>query len=189
MDCNLEQSLHSMANAAVIVGQGDIKHGSFAMRTISLALGLVVMIAAAAPAIAETLRSKVAFNTAVQKPAASQPADGYAVIWDVKLSGGELDGCTASFADSLYPRDNMSWGIFQLEGSVACEKGAFKFTSTGSWGKNGFHGAGVISKDGRSGEFSKAEGRVAMVDGSVVPAATAGTFDAAYELIVERTDK
>jgi hypothetical protein len=28
-----------------------------------------------------------------------------------------------------------------------------------------------------------------MIDGTVVPAATAGTFDATYELIVERTDK
>ena len=159
------------------------------MRTISLTTGLAVILAASAPAMAETLRSKVAFNTAIQKPAANQPAGGYAVTWDVKLSGGELDGCTASFADTLFPRDNMSWGIFQLEGSVACDKGTFKFTSTGSWGKNGFHGAGVISEGGRSGEFSQAEGRVAMIDGTVMPSATAGTFDASYELIVERTDK
>ena len=159
------------------------------MRTISLTTGLAVLLAAAAPTMAETLRTKVAFNTSVQKPAASQPAGGYAVTWDVKLSGGELDGCTGSFADSLFPRDNMSWGIFELEASVACDKGTFRFTSTGSWGKNGFHGAGVISEDGRSGEFAQAKGRVAMIDGSVVPAATAGTFDASYELIVDRTDK
>lgn len=56
-------------------------------------------------------------------------------------------------------------------------------------GQEWFHGAGVISKDGRSGEFAQAEGRVAMIDGTVMPAATAGTFDAAYELIVERTDR
>ena len=149
------------------------------MRTISLTtIGLAVLLAAPAPAMAETLRSKVAFNTAVQKPAANQPADGYAATWDVKLSGGELDGCTASFAESLFPRDNMSWGIFNLEASVACDKGTFKYTATGSWGKNGFHGAGVISNEGRSGEFSQAEGRVAMIDGTVMPAATAGTFDA-----------
>ena len=159
------------------------------MRFISLTTGVAVILTAAAPAMAETLRSKVAFNTAVQKPAASQPVGGHAMTWDVKLSGGELDGCTASFAESLFPRDNMSWGFFDLEGSVMCDKGAFKFTSTGSWGKNGFHGAGVISKDGRSGEFAKAEGRVAMIDGTVMPAATAGTYDATYELIVERTDK
>ena len=160
------------------------------MRTISLTTGLAVVFAATAPAMAaETLRTKVAFNTAVQKPAASQPVGGYAATWDVKLSGGELDGCTASFAESLFPRDNMSWGIFELGATVTCDKGAFSFTATGSWGKNGFHGAGVISEDGRSGEFAQAEGRVAMIDGTVVPAATAGTFDASYELIVERTDK
>ena len=159
------------------------------MRTISLTTGLALVLAAAAPAMAETLRSKVAFNTAIQKPAASQPAGGHAMTWDVKLSGGELDGCIASFAETLFPRDNMSWGIYEIQGSVACDKGSFKLTSTGSWGKNGFHGAGVISKDGRTGEFAQAEGRVAMIDGTVVPAATAGTFDAAYELIVARTDK
>lgn len=50
-----------------------------------------------------------------------------------------------------------------------------------------FSGAGAISEEGRSGEFEQAVGRVAMIDGTVGP--TAGTFDAAYELIVERTDK
>ena len=159
------------------------------MRIISLTTGLAFILTAAAPAMAETLRSKVAFNTSVQKPAASQPEGGHAMTWDVKLSGGELDGCTASFAETLYPRDNMSWGIFDMEASVACDRGAFRFTSTGSWGKNGFHGAGAISEAGRSGEFAQAVGRVAMIDGTVMPAATAGTFDAAYDLIVERTDK
>jgi hypothetical protein len=159
------------------------------MRTIPLITGLAVMLAAAAPAMAETMRSGVAFNTSIQKPAASQPAGGIAVTWDVVLTGGELDGCTASFVDKLFPRDNGSWGIFELEGSVACDKGAFKFNTTGAWDKNGFHGAGVMSKDGRSGVFSQAEGRVAQIGVSFVPAATAGTFDVAYELIIDRTDK
>ena len=43
--------------------------------------------------------------------------------------------------------------------------------------------------DGRTGEFAQAEGRVALIDGTVVPATTAGTFDASYELIIERMDK
>jgi hypothetical protein len=159
------------------------------MHTISLTIGLAVMLAAAPPAMAETMRSKVAFNTAIQKPAASQPADGVAVTWDVTLSGGELDGCTAGFVDSLFPRDNWSWGIFELAGSVACNRGTFRFTTTGSWDKNGFHGAGVISKAGRSGEFSQVEGRVAQIGARLVPASTAGTFDVTYELIVDRTDK
>lgn len=155
----------------------------------SVTAGLVVMLAATAPSMAETLRSKVVFNTSIQKPAATQPADGHTVTWDVKLSGGELDGCTASLVDTLFPRDNGSWGIFELEGNVSCDKGAFKFNTTGAWDRNGFHGAGVISKDGRSGEFSQAEGRVAQIGVSFVPAATAGTFDVSYDLVVERTDK
>jgi hypothetical protein len=159
------------------------------MRAISLAIGIAVLLAAGAPAMAETMRSKVAFNTGIQKPAASQPAGGIAVTWDVTLSGGELDGCTASLVDHLFPRDNGSWGIFELEGSVACDKGAFKFTTTGAWDKNGFHGAGFISKDGRSGGFAQAEGRVAQVGVSFVPAATAGTFDVSYDLVIDRTDK
>ena len=159
------------------------------MRTISLTAGLAVLLVAAAPTTAETMRSKVAFNTAIQKPAATQPADGHTMTWDVKLSGGELDGCTASLVDNLFPRDNGSWGIFELEGSVACDKGTFKFNTTGAWDKNGFHGAGIISKDGRSGEFSQAEGRIAQIDVSFVPAATAGTFDVSYDLVVDRTDK
>ncbi|MCX7347446.1 MAG: hypothetical protein NTU78_17255 [Alphaproteobacteria bacterium] len=159
------------------------------MRFILFATGLAVMLAAGAPAMAETMRSKVAFNTGIQKPAASQPAGGMAVTWDVKLSGGELDGCTASLLDHLFPHDNGSWGIFELQGSVTCDKGTFGFTTTGAWDKNGFHGAGVISRDGRSGEFSQAEGRVAQIGVSFVPAATAGTFDVSYDLVIDRTDK
>lgn len=159
------------------------------MRILSLATGLAVTLVAATPSLAEPMRSKVAFNTGVQEPAANQPAGGMAVTWDVKLSGGELDGCTANLLDHLFPRDNGSWGIFELEGNVACDKGTFKFTTTGAWDKNGFHGAGHISKDGRSGEFEKAEGRVAQIGVSFVPAATAGTFDVSYDLVVDRTDK
>jgi hypothetical protein len=154
-----------------------------------LTAGLAVALAAVAPATAETMRSNVAFNTGSQQPAASQPAAGHAVTWEVKLSGGELDGCTTSFVDTLFPRDNGSWGIFELEGKVACDNGAFEFTTTGAWDNNGFHGAGFISEDGRSGEFSQAEGRVAQIGVKFVPAETAGTFDVSYELVVDRTDK
>jgi hypothetical protein len=159
------------------------------MRTISLATGLAVMFATAAPAMAETMRTNVAFNTGSWQPAASQPAGGHAVTWQVKLSGGELDGCTATFVDNLFPHDNGSWGIFEFEGSVACEKGAFKFTTTGAWDSNAFHGAGFISKEGRSGEFAQAEGRVAQIGVKFAPGKTAGTSDVSYELIVDRTDK
>ncbi|MFN4142420.1 hypothetical protein [Aestuariivirga sp.] len=159
------------------------------MHIYSLTAGLIVMLAAAAPATAEISRSKVAFNTGIQKPAASQPEGGVAMTWDVTPAGGELDGCTASIVENLFPRDNGSWGIFELEASVACTKGTFRFNSTGSWDQNGFHGAGAILEAGRSGDFSQAKGRIAQVGGRVVPAATAGTFDVTYELIIERTDK
>jgi hypothetical protein len=159
------------------------------MRIISLIVGTAIVLAAAAPAMAGTMRSKVAFNTGIQKPAASQPEGGVAMTWDVTLTGGELDGCTANIAENLFPRDNGSWGIFQLEASVACAKGTFKFNSSGSWDQNGFHGAGVILEDGRSGDFAQAKGRIAQIGSRIVPAATAGTFDVSYELVVDRMDK
>ena len=159
------------------------------MKKLLFSGAVFAMFATSSPSMAEILRTKVAFNTSIQKPAANQPAGGYASTWDVKLSGGDLDGCIVSLAETLYPRDNMSWGYYDIQGSVACDKGAFKYTASGAWGKNGFHGAGVISEDGRSGEFAQAKGRVAMIDGTFVPAATAGTFDAAYQFMVERTDK
>ena len=159
------------------------------MRTFLVIAGLSIMQAAAMPAMAEAMRSKVAFNTAIQKPAATQPEGGMAATWDVQLTGGQLDGRTANIAENLSPRDTGSWGIFELQASGACAKGAFKFNTTGSWDQNGFHGAGFISEEGRSGDFAEAKGRVAQIGGRVVPAAAAGTFDVNYELIVERTDK
>lgn len=171
------------------VGAKANKVGRSTMRIMSGITGFAVILAVTAPTMAGTMRSKVSFNTGIQKPAAEQPADGMAVTWEVKLSGGELDGCTASLLDHLFPRDNGSWGIFELVGTVTCDKGAFKFTTTGAWDKNAFHGAGTISKDGRSGEFAQAEGRVAQIGASFVPAAKAGTFDASYDLVIDRTDK
>ena len=159
------------------------------MRAISLIAGLAVMLAAGTSAVAETMRSKVAFNTGIQKKADTQPEGGVAMTWDVTLTGGELDGCTASIAENLFPRDNGSWGIFQLEAAVACAKGTFKFNSSGSWDKSGFHGAGVILEDGRSGDFAQAKGRIAQIGSSIVPAATAGTYDVNYELVIDRMDK
>ena len=46
-----------------------------------------------------------------------------------------------------------------LNGSLASD-------GAGSWAKNGFHGAGVISEDGRNGEFAQAKGGVARIDGT-----------------------
>lgn len=66
----------------------NFKQARFGMRIFSFVTGLAIMLATVAPTMAETLRTKVAFNTTTQKQAASQPEDGYAMIWDVKLSGG-----------------------------------------------------------------------------------------------------
>lgn len=163
--------------------------GEIGMRIISLVSGLAVVLAAAAPAAAETMRSKVAFNTGIQKPAPTQPADGMAKTWDVTLSGGELDGCTASIVDNLFPRDNGSWGTFEFEATVTCAKGGFKLNTSGAWDQNGFHGGGAISKDGRSGDYAQLEGRVAQIGVSFVPAAEAGTFDVSYDLVIDRVNK
>ena len=135
------------------------------------------------------MRSKVAFNTGIQKQAPTQPADGFAKTWDVTLSGGELDGCTASIVDNLFPRDNGSWGTFEFEATVTCAKGAFKLNTTGAWDQNGFHGGGAISKDGRSGDFSQIEGRVAQIGARLVPGKEAGTFDVTYDLVIDRVKK
>lgn len=159
------------------------------MRTISAVSGLAVVLAAVTPASAETMRSKVAFNTGIQKQAPTQPAGGFAKTWDVTLSGGELDGCTASIVDNLFPRDNGSWGTFEFEATVMCAKGAFKLNTSGAWDQNGFHGGGAISKDGRSGEFSQIEGRVAQIGARLVPGAEAGTFDVTYDLVIDRVKK
>jgi len=159
------------------------------MRTFSLISGLAVVLTAATPAVAETMRTKVAFNTGIQKQAANQPAGGFAKTWDVTLSGGELDGCTASIVDNLFPRDNGSWGTFEFEATVTCAKGAFKLNTSGAWDQNGFHGGGTISKDGRSGDFAQLEGRVAQIGARLVPGAEAGTLDVTYDLVIDRVAK
>lgn len=152
----------------------------------SKAIGLVVVALIAGTAGAETMRSQVSFNTAVQQKAPAQPPDGIAVTYPVAFSGGELDGCTAQIAESLFPRDNGSWGIFQVAADVVCAVGAFGFTSSGSWDGTGFHGAGLVTERSGTGKFDGLTGRVAQIGGRLVPANTGGTFDIGYELLVDR---
>jgi len=158
------------------------------MQMLTKTIGFVAIALIAGSANAETMRSRVAFNTAIQQLAPEQPPDGVAMNYPVTLSGGELDGCTAQIAESLFPRDNGSWGVFQVEADVACDKGAFKFASSGSWDGNGFHGAGRVYQGSGAGNFENMDGRVAQIGGKLVPATKAGTFDVAYELLVDRTD-
>ena len=150
------------------------------------AAAVSVAILAATPAAAETLRAKVAFNTAIQQKTAEQPADGVSVAYPVTLSSGELDGCTVQIVKSLYPRDEGAWGVFQVAGDVACDDGGFAFASSGAWDGNGFHGAGQVADGSGSGAFEGLSGRVAQIGGSLVPAAASGTLDVGYELLVDR---
>ena len=106
------------------------------------------------------------------------------LTYPVTLTGGDLDGCTAQIIESLFPREEGAWGIFQVSGDVACSGGGFAFTSSGAWDGNGFHGAGSVAEG--SGSYEGLAGRVAQIGGSLVPAAEAGTFDVSYELLVDR---
>ena len=158
------------------------------MQTLSKTIVFAAIALIAGSANAETIRSRVAFNTAIQQLAPEQPPGGVAMNYPVTLSGGELDGCKAQIAESLFPRDNGSWGVFQVEADVACEGGAFRFASSGSWDGNGFHGAGRVYEGSGVGDFEDINGRVAQIGGKLVPATTDGTFDVDYELLVDRTD-
>jgi hypothetical protein len=137
---------------------------------------------AAPPAGAETLRSDVAFNTGIGEETGSQPADGVEVSYQVTLQGGDLDGCTVDIVESLYPRDEGAWGIFDIEGDVSCDGGEFSYASSGAWDSHGFHAAGDIK--GGSGEFEGISGRVAQLGGGAADAGD-GTFDISYALVVE----
>lgn len=156
------------------------------MRILPKTAGFVAVAFIGGTAGAETMRSHVSFNTAVQQKAPDQPPDGIAVTYPVAFSGGELDGCTAQIAESLFPRDNGNWGIFQVEAEVTCAAGVFGFTSSGSWDDNGFHGSGRVKERSGSGTFDGLDGRVAQIAGKIAPAITDGTFDVEYELRVDR---
>lgn len=53
----------------------------------------------------------------------------------------------------------MIGGIFELAATVVCDKGALRFTSSGSCNKNGFDDGGVISENGRSRSSPSQRGR------------------------------
>ncbi len=140
-------------------------------------------------ASAEALRSKVAFNTGIGEKAADQPANGVKVAYQVNLQGGDLDGCTVDIIESMYGRDEGSWGIFDIAGDVSCTSGAFAYTSSGAWDGNGFHASGDIEEGSGRGDFEGIAGRIAQLGGTAVPAAVGdGTLDVSYELVVDKID-
>jgi hypothetical protein len=148
--------------------------------------GILVMIAAT-PAYADTLKSGVAFNTGIGEKTANQPANGVEVAYQITLKGGDLDGCTVDVVESLYGRDEGAWGIFDIEGDVKCDRGGFSYTSSGAWDGNGFHAAGEIEDGSGSGEFEGISGRVAQLGGGGADAGD-GTFDISYDLVFDTAE-
>jgi hypothetical protein len=146
-------------------------------------VALAAMIAAA-PAMAETLKSGVGFNTGIGEKTANQPADGVQVAYQITLKGGDLDGCTVDIVESLYGRDKGAWGIFDIQGDVKCDRGGFSYTSSGAWDGNGFHAAGDIEDGSGSGDLEGISGRVAQLNGGGSDAGD-NTTDISYDLVFD----
>jgi hypothetical protein len=147
----------------------------------------VAAMIAVTPALADTLKSSVAFNNSIGEKTANQPADGVEVAYQITLKGGDLDGCTVDVVESLYGRDEGAWGIFDIAGDVSCDRGGFSYTSSGAWDGNGFHAAGAIEDGSGSGEFEGISGRVAQLNGGGGDAGD-GTFDISYDLVFDATE-
>jgi hypothetical protein len=139
---------------------------------------------AATPAVADTLKSSVAFNNSIGKKTASQPANGVEVAYPITLKGGELDGCAVDVVEQLYGREDGAWGIFDIAGDVKCDRGGFSYTSSGAWDGNGFHAAGEIEDRSGTGDFEGISGRVAQLKGAGADAGD-GTFNISYDLVVD----
>jgi len=155
------------------------------LSSVLVGLSLVVSMTAT-PVSAEALRSNAAFNTGIGEKTANQPANGTTVAYRVTLKGGELDGCTVDIVESLFGRDEGAWGIFDIAGTVTCSGGGFAYTSSGAWDGKGFHASGAIKDGSGSGSFDGIAGRIAQLGGSAASAAN-GTFDIAYELVVDKS--
>ncbi|MGI9450897.1 MAG: hypothetical protein ACR2QH_09735 [Geminicoccaceae bacterium] len=149
---------------------------------ITVTIASIVIIA---PASADTLWSKVAFNTGIGEKTADQPANGTTVAYQIALEGGDLDGCTVDVVESLYGRDDGNWGIFDIAGDTNCTNGGFAYTSSGAWDGNGFHASGAIKEGSGSGDFEGIAGRIAQLGGAGADAGN-GTFDISYELVVDK---
>ena len=153
------------------------------MNVPALSAFAIAAVAAAGPAAAETLRAETSFNTGIQKMADPQPADGVAVTYPISYTG-DLDGCTAQVAETLYPRDEGAWGLFEVAAEVTCADGGFAFTSAGSWDEKGFLGTGQVSVGSGSGSYAGLSGRLAQ-SGGATPAAN-NTMDLGYEIKIDR---
>jgi hypothetical protein len=139
---------------------------------------------AATPAVADTLKSSVAFNNSIGQKTASQPPNGVEVAYPITLKGGDLDGCAVDVVERLYGRDDGAWGIFDILGDVKCDRGGFSYASSGAWDGKGFHAAGNIVDGSGNGDFEGISGRVAQLGGGAADAGN-GTFDISYDLVLD----
>jgi hypothetical protein len=155
-------------------------------RTLLLATAIAAILISA-PATADVMRSGAAFNNGIGQKTADQPADGVEVSYQITLQGGDLDGCVVDVVESLYPRDDGAWGIFDIAGDVTCDRGSFAYDSSGAWDGNGFHAAGDIASCSGSGAFEGISGRVAQLNGAGKDAGD-GTFDLSYDLVFDTTE-
>lgn len=157
------------------------------MQTRTLLTSAAIFMTLTAAASAEALKSKVAFNNGIGKETADQPAGGKTVGYQITLAEGDLDGCTVDVIESLYGREEGAWGIFDIAGDVTCTNGSFAYTSSGAWDGNGFHAAGTIEDGSGAGDFEGIAGRIAQINGGGSDAGD-GTFDIAYELLVDKAE-
>jgi len=153
------------------------------MNVPALSAVAIAAIAAAGPAAADTIRAETTFNTGIQQKADPQPAGGVAVTYPISYTG-DLEGCTAQVAENLYPRDEGSWGIYEVAAAVTCADGGFVFTSAGSWDEKGFHGMGMVTEGSGTGSYSGLSGRLAQ-SGGATPAAN-DTMDLSYRIMIDR---
>lgn len=135
------------------------------------------------PVDADTLRFGGTFNSGSYQMAEQQPADGVTVNYPVAFTGA-LDGCTGQATETLYPRDEESWGIYEVADKVTCEDGGFAFTARGSWDSKGFHGAGEVTEGSGSGSYAGLAGPLAQ-SGVFTPAQN-DTEDFSYEIMIDR---
>ena len=158
------------------------KSKTYILPVITVFLGVSVL---PSLANADSMRSNVAFNNGIGEKTDNQPDGGVEVAYKITLDGGDLAGCTVDIVEQLYGREEGAWGIFDIAGDVACDAGGFSYTSSGSWDGNGFHAAGHIVDGSGSGDFEGIAGRIAQIGGGGSDAGD-GTFDIAYELIVDK---
>jgi hypothetical protein len=159
------------------------------MRIPATILAAVLAIAASAPAEAEVLRSKVAYNDSIKKKTSNQPADGVELTFQFAPKEGGLDGCTIDATEQAFPHDGGAWGFFNYVAKAACLGGdGFTFNGAGAWDGKGFYAAGIIVDGSGTGRFKGAKGRVPVLGGTSTPAAN-GTVDLAYDLVVDTAGK